>query len=391
MNARLTAYVVLALAMLVSGFSTGAQAYYLVAFALFALLALSLLSAAWALFTVRIDMKGLKSRVERGESLMTIFTVTHKSLLPISSIRLRLSVPSAFSPTQEVSVSSLPFQKRTFRYRIHCPHRGVYEAGVTRIVAADLFGLVTLSRRSDMRLVRVDVYPRVPDAAVMELKPGDIGPEMISRAVEDTASPSDIRKWQDGDALKKVHWKLTMRKRELMVRVFEESARPDTLVIPDLSEISAMRDQALSIEDCVCEACAGVAKVQLAAGYPVRMPLTSARPSEISGQFPADVSHFVDALMRVKFDSPYDYEQVLMLMMQRMQRTGGAAVVTSRLTTRIADLAVRMQRSGVMTRVVWVTDTQLDQSLELSERLKMEDVRVERVNPWSERAAIELS
>jgi uncharacterized protein (DUF58 family) len=390
MNARLTAYVIFALAMLISGLSTGAQAYYLVAFALFALLILSLASTAWALLTVRIDMKGLKTRVERGESLMTIFTVTHKSLLPVSSIRLRLSVPSAFSPTQEVSVSTMPFQKRTFRYRIQCPHRGVYEAGVTRIVASDLFGLVTLSRKSDMKLVRVDVYPRVPDATVMELKPGDIGPEMISRAVEDTASPSDIRKWQDGDALKKVHWKLTMRKRELMVRVFEESARPDTLVIPDLSEISAMRDQALSIEDCVCEACAGVAKAQLSAGYPVRMPLTCARPSEISGQFPADVSNFVDALMRVKFDSPYDYEQVLMLMMQRMQRTGGAAVVTSRLTTRIADLAVRMQRSGVMTRVIWVTDTQLDQSLELSERLKMEDVRVERVNPWSERAAIEL-
>lgn len=391
MNARLTAYLVLALALLLSGLSTGAQAYYLVSFALFALLALSVLSTAWALFTVRIDMKGLKPRVERGESLMTIFTVTHKSLLPVSSIRLSLSVPSAFSPTQEVSVSSMPFQKRTFRYRIHCPHRGVYEAGVTKIMAGDLFGLVTLSRKSDMKLVKVDVYPRVPDAAVMELKPGDTGPEMIARAAEDMASPSDIRKWQDGDALKKVHWKLTMRKRELMVRVFEESARPDTLVIPDLSEITAMRDQALSIEDCVCEACAGVVKAQLAAGYPVRMPLTSARPSELTGQFPADIGSFVDALMRVKFDSPYEYEQVLMLMMQRMQRTGGAAIVTSRLTTRVADLAVRMQRAGVMTRVIWVTDTQLDQSLELSERLKMENVRVERVNPWSERAVIEAS
>lgn len=390
MNARLTAYVVLTLAMLLSGLSTGAQAYYLVAYALIALLVLSLFATAWALFTVRIDMKGLKSRVTRGESLMTIFTVTHKSLLPVASIRVRLSVPSAFSPTQEVAVSTMPFLKRTFRYRIYCPHRGVYEAGVTKIMASDLFGLITLSRKSDMRLVRVDVSPRVPDAAVMELKPGEIGPEMISRAVEDTASPSDVRKWQDGDALKKVHWKLTMRKRELMVRVFEESARPDTLIIPDLSEISAMRDQALTIEDCVCEACAGVAKAQLAAGYPVRMPLTCANPSEVAGQFPADIVGFVDALMRVKFDSPYEYEQVLMLMLQRMQRTGGAAVVTSRLTTRIADLAVRMQQSGVMTRVIWVTDTQLDQSLELSERLKMENVRVERVNPWNERAAIEL-
>lgn len=383
MNIRLAAYIIIAATLLICGLSTGAQAYYLVAFTLIILLLLSFVSALWALMTVKVEMKGLKARVVRGETLMTIFTVRHASLLPVSAVRLRLSVPSAFSPSQEVSVPALPFAKKLFRWRINCPHRGVFDAGITRIYVSDLFGLVTLSRKSGMKLVRVDVAPRVPDAPPMELKGGDIGPETISRADEDTASPSDVRKWQEGDPLKKVHWKLTMRRREVMVRVYEESARPDTLVIPDLTEVSAMRDQALAIEDCVCEACAGAVKAQLEAGYPVRMPLTSNTPSEIAGQFPADVAAFVDALMRVKFDSPYEYEQVLMLMMRRMSRTGGAVIVTPHLTSRIADLAARMQRSGVRTRLVWISDTRLDQSLEMMERLRMENVDVSRTDPWS--------
>lgn len=387
MNARLTAYIIMALALLACGLSTGARAYYLAALALIILLALSVIAAAWALLTVKVDMKGIRSRVERGEALMTIFTVRHASLLPVSAIRLRLSVPSAFSAYQEVSVSAMPFSKKVFRYRINCPHRGIYEAGVTHIEAQDLFGLVTLSRRADMRLVRMEVSPKVPRDLPMELKSVDMGPETISRSSDDTASPSDVRKWEDGDPLKRVHWKLTMRRRELMVRVFEESARPDTLIIPDLSAITATPDQALTYEDCVCEACAGAAKAQLEAGYPVRMPLTSASPSEIAGQFPADIPMFTDALMRVKFDSPYDYEQVLMLMLQRMSRTGGAIVVTPRLTTRIADLAVRMQLSGVNVRVIWITDTRLNQSLEMSERLKMENVRVDMVDPWARELA----
>ena len=383
MNIKLAAYLIIAATLLICGLSTGAQAYYLIAFTLLILLLISFISVLWALMTVKVEMKGLKARVVRGETLMTIFTVRHSSLLPVSAVRLRLSVPSAFSPSQEVSVPALPFAKKLFRWRINCPHRGVYDAGITRIYVSDLFGLVTLSRKSGMKLVRVDVAPRVPDALPMELKGGDIGPETISRADEDTASPSDVRKWQDGDPLKKVHWKLTMRRREVMVRVYEESARPDTLVIPDLTEISAMRDQALAIEDCVCEACAGAVKAQLEAGYPVRMPLTSETPSEIAGQFPADVAAFVDALMRVKFDSPYEYEQVLMQMMRRMSRTGGAVIVTPHLTSRIADLAVRMQRSGVRTRLVWISDTRLDQSLEMMERLRMENVDVSRTDPWS--------
>ena len=382
MSMHLAAYLVFALAMLACGLSTGAQAYYLVALALFALLILSLISAAWALFTVQVEMKGVKPRVERGETLMTIFTVRHRSLLPVSAVRLRLSVPSAFQPFQEISVSAPPFAGKVYRHRIVCPHRGSFEAGVIRIFASDLFGLVTLSRKSGMRLLRVEVTPRVPQDTPMALKAGDIGPEFLSRSDEDTASPSDVRKWQEGDPLKKVHWKLTMRKREIMVRVYEESARPDTLVIPDLTTVSATTDQALSIEDAVCEACLGAAKAQLEAGYPVRMPLTSQSPAEITGQFPQDLHSFVDALMRVKFDSPYEYEQVLTLMQRRMSRTGGAVVVTPHLTSRIADLAARMQQSGVNTRVIWISDSGLDPSLEMVERLRMENVRVDRVDPW---------
>lgn len=382
MSMHLAAYLIFALAMLACGLSTGAQAYYLVALALLALLLLSLISAAWALFTVQVEMKGVKPRVERGETLMTLFTVRHKSLLPVSAVRLRLSVPSAFQPYQEISVSAPPFAGKVYRHRIICPHRGTFEAGVTRIFASDLFGLVTLSRKSGMRLLRVEVLPRVPKDTPMELKSGDLGPEYLSHSNEDTASPSDVRKWQEGDPLKKVHWKLTLRKRELLVRVYEESARPDTLILPDLTAVSATRDQALSIEDAVCEACLGAVQAQLQAGYPVRMPLTSQRPAEIAGQFPQDLHAFVDALMRVKFDSPYEYEQVLTLMQRRMSRTGGAVVVTPRLTSRIADLAARMQQSGVRTRVIWISDSSLDPSLEMMERLRMENVQVDRVDPW---------
>ena len=227
------------------------------------LILLSLGSVLWLLFSVRIEMRGVKPRVERGEAMMTIFTVRHTSLLPASALRIRLNVPSAFSASQEISVATPPLKTRTFRYMVRCPHRGSYEVGVTRMRARDVFGLFSISRKSGQRLLRVDVYPRAHDVPFMELKAGDTGPELRSRATEDTASPSDVRKWQEGDVLKKVHWKLTMRRRELMVRTFEESSRPDTLIVPDLSEIQALPDQALTMEDCVCEACLSQARAQL--------------------------------------------------------------------------------------------------------------------------------
>lgn len=382
LNVRRVALMTAMLAFLAAGLSTGGRIYYLVFLVFCAMALLGIVSALWTLWTVKFEMKGVRSRVVRGDALMTIFTVRHSCLLPVLGIRLKMSVPSGGATAQEVTVTTPPFVEKTFRHVLKCPHRGIYEAGVVRLSVTDIFGLFTFSRDPRTRCIRMEVQPKITDIPAMALKSVDMGPECRSRAAEDNASPSDVRKWQDGDELKKVHWKLSLRKREIMVRTYEESARPDTLIIPDMGEIAALRDQQLSIEDCICEECLNAAKAQLTAGYPVRMPLTCSRPSEISGQFPADIAAFTDALMRVKFDSPYDYEQVLMLMMGRLQRTGGAILVTARLSTRIADIAIRMQRSGIQTKLVWVTDDAREESLAMLEKVRMAGVLTHRQDPW---------
>ena len=230
------------------------------------------------------------------------------------------------------------------------------------------------------------MLPRVRELAALELRAGETGPESRSRAAEDASSPSGVRAWQDGDVLKKVHWKLTMRRREILVRTYEESARPDTLILPDLSPINALKDQALSIEDCVCEICLGAARAQLMANDPVSMPLTSAAPSELSGRSIAEAAGFQTALARVQFDSPYSYEQVLLSMSRRMQRTGGVVLVTPRLTMRIADAAVRMRQMGMTVNVFWISDAQRDEALALTARLKLAGVGARVINPAEESA-----
>ena len=160
MTSRLTGVLIAMAALLATGLSTGGRIYYLLFYTLLLLTLISLISVLWMLFSVRIEMRGVKPRVERGEAMMTIFTVRHTSPLPVAALRIRLNVPSAFSAGQEISVSTPAFKTRTFRYMVRCPHRGSYEVGITRLRARDAFGLFSISRKSGLKLLRVDVYPR---------------------------------------------------------------------------------------------------------------------------------------------------------------------------------------------------------------------------------------
>lgn len=369
---------------LIIALSTGGQVYYLMAFAMLMLLVVSLISVITALFTVRASIKCPRRSIEKGQSFPVVATVRHMSILPVRSVALDLSLPDGADISGQLELTAPPFVTKKYELRLTAPHRGLFSIGVSGISATDVFGLITLSRRGVKASFQVEVLPPARELPPMALNSGDTAESRFARMTEDNASPAGVRAWVEGDALKKVHWKLSMRRRELMVRTYEESARPDTLLLLDLYPLNALKGHALTIEDGVCETAASLARAQLSQGYPVRMPLLSAHPAEIAGEGPGDLDKFVSALARVSFDSPYPFEQVLMLEMRRMQRTGGAVLITPRLTPRIADWALQLRRSGIKVTLCWITDNRREEADLLLSRLRDGGILALRVDPWGE-------
>jgi len=385
---RAAAFLLAGLTALAAALSTGSSLYYLLALAMGLTLFYSLVSVVWTLYTAGARAECPRRVVTRGQQIQLTVAVKHLCPLPVRSVEIQLAVPGDDDASGTVEIAPRPFQFVRYEAEFRCPHRGSYQVGVVRLTVTDLFGLITLSRKAGGQMARVEVRPKVSAEEAMALQSVETGAEHISRMTEDAASPSGVREWVPGDALKKVHWKLTARKRELMVRTYEESARPDTLLLVDLTPLGALKSHSLSTEDALCEAAVSAAVAQLKAGYPVRMPLSAKEPQEISGQTAAEAGKFVDALMRVRFDSPYSYEQVLSIEMRRLSRTGGAVLVTSILSARIADIATQLRRNGMQVKVYWVTDTQRTEALEMLTRLKLSGVRARQIDPWAENLAI---
>lgn len=382
MSARTVAFLFIALTLLAIALSTGGAVYYLLFWMLMMMLLIALETALATLFTISVTTAAQRNQAVRGETVAIRLFVRRRTVLPVGPVELEVSSPMDDRAVGRITVSLPPVKGKEYRYAIACPHRGRYQLGVTRVRVADVFGLFSFSRKVGQGNASVTVLPKAEHADPMSIVPGDTGPQGRVRVSEDMSSPSGVRPWQEGDHLKKVHWKLTMRKRELMVRTYEESARPDTLVLMDVSPVNASRSQVLTIEDAMCDAAATAVLAQLNAGYPVRMPLSSAQPVEIAGQFPGEIDRFLEALAALEFNGPYSFEQVLTLEMRRIQRTGGVMLVTARLNSLIADYAVRMARLGVCVSVSWIAESVTPESLTLKAQMEMNGIPVRQISPW---------
>jgi uncharacterized protein (DUF58 family) len=127
-----------------------------------------------------------------------------------------------------------PGGHRELTYEIHPDTRGKFTIGPLRVRVADSFGLVEISRSFSTTSTLV-VTPRIiplPRATASSswLGEGDGGMRTISAVGEDDAAP---RLYQDGDGLRRVHWKSTARYGQLMVRREEHQWRNSASIFLD--------------------------------------------------------------------------------------------------------------------------------------------------------------
>jgi uncharacterized protein (DUF58 family) len=127
-----------------------------------------------------------------------------------------------------------PSGSRELNYQIRSDTRGKFTIGPLRVRVADAFGLVEISRSFSTTSTLV-VTPKIiplPRAAAPSswLGEGDGGMRTISAIGEDDAAP---RAYQDGDGLRRVHWRSTARYGELMVRREEHQWRNSASVFLD--------------------------------------------------------------------------------------------------------------------------------------------------------------
>jgi uncharacterized protein (DUF58 family) len=335
--------------------SLGGRVFYLASWALILMMAYSLISLVLARRLLELRQQADDMKVERGASSNLLISVRMRSLLPIAPLELHMDLPDGRT-TMLLDAGML--RQRTASFPFFLPHVGVVPVGARAVYLSDIFRLFRWRKKQIQQPAEIAVLPRPFDVEKLQFLERDDGRALPNRSTEDITSPDDTRKYRDGDPMKRIHWKLSSRKRELVVRRFELPAPPDTLVLMDCADPEGydnVPDGLSRLKDTLCETALSAAKMQMDGSQPVRVPLYGARAGEFKADRTGTLSLLQEELAYQIFRGGEPFPKVLNVELRRMRRTGATIVVTTRLDSDVVEGVKHIRRSGPSVRFYLVT------------------------------------
>lgn len=188
-------------------------------------------------------------------------------------------------------------------YRVRPRRRGEFVLGPLVVTREDPFGLVSAERSSTGRsdvVVTPRVFPLVPSELIQASGEGARHEHRMSS--HPRVDELIAREYRAGDPMRRIHWRATARRGELMVRQEEQEVDPAVILVLDTGErVDGPRIDPEMFEHMV-EMAASIAVHTLGAGF--RLTLVESVPRDTDAARRFEPSQSADVLKRLAVVAP---------------------------------------------------------------------------------------
>ncbi len=189
----------------------------------------------------KIKIKGaaMPERCIRGDKAVLKFRIKNRMPVPVSGCVITFAYRTAGDVKFKEYTAVLPLKARseeTVALDITPEHCGTVEYAVKKIKLYDLIGL--FSRRLKLNLTgSITVLPKeIPCCVTTEEIPSrkDENGLLNAGSGNDPSEITGLREYRDGDRMNRIHWKLSSRSDELIVKNLSEPYSGRIMLIPDI-------------------------------------------------------------------------------------------------------------------------------------------------------------
>lgn len=173
--------------------------------------------------TVTLHMEPAR---EKGQTVRGQLHLTNPGILAQPRVTVKLvclNIRTGQQLTESVTVSLLPKQSEAIPFSFVCPHSGKVKVSVESISLGDLFGMFCRNCPSDSSRT-MTILPQLFAPAVclesQDMAMPDSDSYSPTKPGSDPGETFAVREYVPGDAIRKIHWKLSEKTDRMMVREF---------------------------------------------------------------------------------------------------------------------------------------------------------------------------
>lgn len=177
----------------------------------------------------------------RAEPVTLEVRLENRGVLPISGVRVALQCKDAFDgavvPLRGTAALDAS-DEVLLRFTVQAKHYGLLTVWGEKIAVSDPLGVYSPRLGFPEQEYQIAVLPEFAPSSAQHTQKGGLGElddaeESYARG-DDPSTAYELRKYQSGEPLRNVHWKMTAKTDEFMVKEFERAAQEGTTVILDL-------------------------------------------------------------------------------------------------------------------------------------------------------------
>ncbi len=201
-----------------------------------------------ALF-IKLYLDSSATEVEKMSEVSFSLALSNESPIPFPFVEAVITIPgdnAVRSDSQLTMLSLISMGSYVIDKTVKFKYRGAYDIGVSDLFIHDFFHFFSL--RVEINLFRqIFVLPR--HLIMPERGYEDIAIEntetVIRMAGSDNTETTDIRAYISGDSLRSIHWKLSEKTEELMVKQYSQNSETQTYILCDTARRYDAEDKRL--------------------------------------------------------------------------------------------------------------------------------------------------
>ncbi len=303
-----------------------------------------------------------KKFVTKGDKVNFIFSINNEDFFIYPYIRVYFhGAKTIFENQFQVKNFSLqPFRGKNFSFELQCNYRGNYEIGIHSIEIEDFFGLFNF-KYNILESKYVTVYPKIVylDRFLLKTDFMSESHSMLNINDEDMSTISDVRKYAYGDGLKKIHWKLTAKSREIMVKKYQSTSETSTLMLLDLHKNPYGAGENIILEDKVIESIVSVLYYCLHNWIPVNLVFYSGKLVSLEGKNHLMFNELFEIMAKVKFNETVSVKDLLQIYSNSILTKTNILIFTSNLNYELYNEIYGTSNSGFDVSVIYISPEKL--------------------------------